>query len=257
MRDEVLPQIDQLTVDTATRTSDSVSDGVAPQVALWLTAIAALAAIAIGSFWLLGRTNRVLNAGLVVGGVLLVLATVFASVSLASATSTGRDVLEGPYATATELAAARTAGFDAKSNESLTLIARGNGTAFEQRWSQQADVASNCPRARAGSGQPGRRSKRSSTSRRTERFTPRSGHSTTPAVRRSGATGVVPVDARTRTGFAESARLGLDEASAATSTQLDDAASSLGTPRWIVLIGGLVAAGAVVLGYGRRIREYR
>ena len=52
VRDEVLPQIDQLTVDTATRTSDSVSDGVASQVALWLTAIAVLAAIVIGSVWL-------------------------------------------------------------------------------------------------------------------------------------------------------------------------------------------------------------
>ena len=41
---------------------------------------------------------------------------------------------DGVYAATLSTAQARIAGFDAKSNESLTLIARGSGGAFEKAW---------------------------------------------------------------------------------------------------------------------------
>ena len=41
---------------------------------------------------------------------------------------------DGVYAATRSTAQARIAGFDAKSNESLTLIARGSGAAFEKAW---------------------------------------------------------------------------------------------------------------------------
>ena len=41
---------------------------------------------------------------------------------------------EGVYAATLSTAQARIAGFDAKSNESLTLIARGSGASFEKAW---------------------------------------------------------------------------------------------------------------------------
>ena len=44
------------------------------------------------------------------------------------------DVRDGVYAATLSTAQARIAGFDAKSNESLTLIARGSGAAFEKAW---------------------------------------------------------------------------------------------------------------------------
>ena len=45
---------------------------------------------------------------------------------------------DGVYAATLSTAQARIAGFDAKSNESLTLIARGSGGAFEKAWQASA-----------------------------------------------------------------------------------------------------------------------
>ena len=51
------------------------------------------------------------------------------------------EVRDGSYASTLALAQARIAAYDAKSNESLTLIARGSGAAFEKSW-QQASAGS-------------------------------------------------------------------------------------------------------------------
>ena len=62
--------------------------------------------------------------------VTLVLGTV-GLLSVKQSVDTTRD---GVYAATRSTAQARIAGFDAKSNESLTLIARGSGSAFEKAW---------------------------------------------------------------------------------------------------------------------------
>jgi hypothetical protein len=62
--------------------------------------------------------------------VTLVLGTV-GLLSVKQSVDTTRD---GVYAATRSTAQARIAGFDAKSNESLTLIARGSGAAFEKAW---------------------------------------------------------------------------------------------------------------------------
>ena len=98
-----------------------------------------LAAIVVGSVWLYRRTRRILNVGLVVAGVVVVIVAFYGTAVLSNGTQTGQDVLDGSYSAGAWLALARTAGFDAKTNQSLTLIARGNGAAFEQRWQGQAD----------------------------------------------------------------------------------------------------------------------
>jgi hypothetical protein len=49
-------------------------------------------------------------------------------------------VRDGSYAATLATATARIAAFDAKSNESLTLIARGSGSAFEKTWKSSSGV---------------------------------------------------------------------------------------------------------------------
>jgi hypothetical protein len=49
-------------------------------------------------------------------------------------------VRDGSYAATLATAKARIAAFDAKSNESLTLIARGSGSAFETAWVSSSKV---------------------------------------------------------------------------------------------------------------------
>src|SRR5690606_14919419 len=48
--------------------------------------------------------------------------------------SDARGLREGAFATATSLSSARTAAGDARSHESLRLIARGSGAQFEEGW---------------------------------------------------------------------------------------------------------------------------
>jgi hypothetical protein len=50
------------------------------------------------------------------------------------------EVRNGSYAATLATAKARIAAFDAKSNESLTLIARGSGSAFEKTWASSSKV---------------------------------------------------------------------------------------------------------------------
>ncbi len=49
-----------------------------------------------------------------------------------------RGIQTGSFADVNAVANARIEGFNAKSNESLTLIARGSGTAFEKAWQESA-----------------------------------------------------------------------------------------------------------------------
>ncbi|MCA1781249.1 MAG: hypothetical protein ABR500_08725 [Dermatophilaceae bacterium] len=78
--------------------------------------------------------RRRFNIGLVAAaGVVLALTVVVAAVTWSLA-SDGSRLQDGDFATAVDTATARTAANDAKSNESLRLIARGSGAAFEEAW---------------------------------------------------------------------------------------------------------------------------
>ena len=58
------------------------------------------------------------------------------------------DAVSGPLTAADLLAQARAAGFDARSNEALTLIFRGNGQAYETQWQLSSSVVDHsCVRA--------------------------------------------------------------------------------------------------------------
>jgi hypothetical protein len=59
---------------------------------------------------------------------------------LSSVSSRVGTVRDGSYAATLATAKARIAAFDAKSNESLTLIARGSGSAFEKTWKSSSRV---------------------------------------------------------------------------------------------------------------------
>jgi hypothetical protein len=62
------------------------------------------------------------------------------STALAAVGARVDQVREGSYAATLATARARIAAFDAKSNESLTLIARGSGSAFEKAWVSSSKV---------------------------------------------------------------------------------------------------------------------
>ena len=95
------------------------------------------AAMAGAQFWLYRQTNRILNLPLLGASVLavaLLLVVVAQLRSEASEAARGRDT---SYASVNLLAQVRIAAFRAKGDESLTLIGRGNGSAFDDDFAVQ------------------------------------------------------------------------------------------------------------------------
>jgi hypothetical protein len=139
MRDSILPSLDAVT-DTTTRDVDNAFDNADNSSGLLITTAGALAVLAAAQLFLSRRTRRTLNIPLLIatGAVLIasVLAGALGAVALHQATTT-RD---GAYTNAVALATARTQAFDAKSAESLTLIARGSGDIYEERFTSGADA---------------------------------------------------------------------------------------------------------------------
>ncbi len=101
-----------------------------------------LLALVVAMVWLARRTHRYLNLPMAAGAALLAVYLVVAATAMAGLSSTVSSTQRGSYAAARALAEARIAAFDAKANESLTLIARGSGAAFEEAWQSSAQTTS-------------------------------------------------------------------------------------------------------------------
>ncbi|ONI71424.1 hypothetical protein BWI15_14675 [Kribbella sp. ALI-6-A] len=114
---------------------DGVGDG---NVWLIVGGLVSLAVLVVTMIWLAKRTHRYLNIPLAVGAVLVLVTMVIGGAGMAEASSTAEDTRGDTYANALALSRARIAAYDAKSNESLTLIARGSGAEFEKGWKEAA-----------------------------------------------------------------------------------------------------------------------
>jgi len=264
VRSDVLPALDEIAAATATRTTDEVEGGTASQLYLWLAGLAALAALALGTVWLSGLTKRTVNIGLAIATLTVFGFTAFASSVMASSGSTANDTVKGPYAAATAFAQARTAAFDAKSNEALTLIARGNGAAFEERWVEQADEATRQLDIAAGlDPSAGRDAADAWASYRADHEAIRAFDDEgkyDEAVVAALAIGATDDGTAAPDGFATfdtESRSGLEVAAITVNSRLADADEALAIHRWLILFAGLFAAGAAYGGFTRRIQEYR
>lgn len=258
VRTDVLPAVDSIATATAARTTDEVDRGIRAQLLLWIPALVVLALIGVASVWLLRRTRRVVNVGLAVAALAVLGSTGFASSVMASSTSSAEDTLDGSYAGATAFAQARTAAFDARSNEALTLIARGNGAAFETRWQQQAAQVTarltDATKADAADGGQAADGFRSYGDQHEQIRSLDDAGDYDTAVDQALAIGGGG-DGFSQ--FDDASRTGLETLSSDTDAALADARNSVSGHRWLVLVAGFVAAAAAFAGFARRIQEYR
>ena len=137
LRANALPILDNLTKANSDRAAEEFGNA---QNAV-LVAVAgpmALAVLAFVMFWLARRSHRYVNLPLVVAAALVLAALVVGGVTLGSVGSRVSDVQDRQFADTLAVASARTSAFDAKANESLTLIARGSGSAYEKKWQTQS-----------------------------------------------------------------------------------------------------------------------
>ena len=139
LRDQALPVIAAIREANLARVgvSDRLGETDWPLVQLAGQALAGLLTAALlATFWrwLARRTRRRVNPGLALAAGLLTVGLLFALAVQAAGALRMRDFREGLLAETTNLSQARTALYDARANESLTLIARGSGQGPEEAW---------------------------------------------------------------------------------------------------------------------------
>ncbi len=176
LQGDSLPVLNELVKANQARV-DTEFDG-AGRGRLWLVlgGLVTLAVLAVSLVWLAKRTHRYVNVPVAAAGALVLLTMVIGGAALSGASGAADETRKVSYADTLALSQARIAAYDAKSNESLTLIARGSGTAFEDAWKKSAATVDE-RLARAARAAPKPHGNGPPTSPRT----PRSGPLTTPA----------------------------------------------------------------------------
>lgn len=244
-----------------TRVNDSVEDAHRAGWLLVVTTVLLLVVLALGSLWLAQRWHRMVNVPIAIAGLLAILVLTAGAGANHRAISRTDDTVSSSLAVADLLAQARAAGFDARSNEALTLIARGNGQAYQTQWRVANSIASfaldrACNDFRQGC-EAASDNELYGISHELLRQLDDEG-SWDEAVVAVIDTDTDPLQLNARfEAFARSAERDLASSTASAVDGFDDATSSLGTLRILVVLAGLIAAVLAIAGYGQRLREYR
>jgi hypothetical protein len=140
LRSDALPILDALVKANDARVRAEFDAVKGASAALIAGGVLALLVLIGGMIWLSRRTHRYLNVPLAGAAAAILVTLVVGAIVLAAIGSNVDTVRDGSYAATLATAKARIAAFDAKSNESLTLIARGSGSAFEKSWSSSSQA---------------------------------------------------------------------------------------------------------------------
>jgi hypothetical protein len=138
LQEDSLPLLDALVKANESRVStefDGIGNG---NYWLIIGGLVTLLVLAYALWWLAKRTHRYVNLPIAAAAALVLLTMLVGGTALSSAGSKAKDTRGHAYADTLALSRARIAAYDAKSNESLTLIARGSGDAFQTAWLQSA-----------------------------------------------------------------------------------------------------------------------
>jgi hypothetical protein len=149
LRSDALPILDALVQANDARVRAELNNAAGASTALITSGLLALLVLVGAMLWLSRRTHRYVNAPLVAAAVAILVTLVVGVIVLSSVSSRVASVRDGSYAATLATAKARIAAFDAKSNESLTLIAHGSGSGFEQAWKSSSTVVTQQSQAAA------------------------------------------------------------------------------------------------------------
>jgi hypothetical protein len=253
-------------VEESQRTQINHSLASAHRAGIWLhvTGWLLFIALAVGSWWLWRTFRRVLNLPIAIALLALFLLLLIGGVKQAGAASDADDAVGTQLAGADKAAQARAAAFEARSQEALTLINRGNGAANEVNWQLGNDIVT-----REISGGLG--SDNGLTSDALTAYTSYSdAHIEIRALDNAGnwdQAVAVSLGAQTTSNGVDSAVAfdGFDQAvgkiatteGSAASARLSSAVNPLGSLRNLVFLAGLIIAVLAALGCGQRLKEYR
>lgn len=140
LRSDSLPILDVLVQANDSRVRAELDNAAGASTALITSGLLALLVLIGAMVWLSRRTHRYVNVPLAAATVAILVTLGIGVIVLSAVSSRVGTVRDGSYAATLATAKARIAAFDAKSNESLTLIAHGSGSAFEQAWKSSSGV---------------------------------------------------------------------------------------------------------------------
>jgi hypothetical protein len=248
---------------------DQINDSLATahRAGLWmqLTGWLLLIALVLASWWMARRFRRILNIPIAAAAVVLFLLLVIGGSIQAGSVSDTDDAVGTQLESADNAGQARAAGFEARSQEALTLINRGNGAANEANWLVQNNIVQQVFDERLGSDE-------SLSNQAIDSYnTYASGHVEIRTLDNAGnwddavavslgqkatPNGGINVPDEFNDFDKNIGQIVVDEGSDASSL-LADAVSPLRSLRNVVFVAGLVVAVLAALGCGQRLREYR
>jgi hypothetical protein len=139
LRTVALPILANL-VEANTGRANEAMEVRALAVAFAILGLAVLAGLLLAVVWVARTFKRWLNVGLVAASVVVLVAFVAGTIGLATISGRVSELRSGSFTRLTQASQARIEANNAKSNESLTLIERGSGAAFEQVWQSSAGL---------------------------------------------------------------------------------------------------------------------
>jgi hypothetical protein len=138
MRAKLLPAAEELyEIDSARLADSQDTAGAVPWFSLGL-AVVLLGALVVAQLYLTRRTNRLLNVGLMVASGAVVVALIWGSVALLIESSRVSDGREHGSGQVEVIVQARIVALKMRANETLTLVARGDGGEYEDEFEKQA-----------------------------------------------------------------------------------------------------------------------
>jgi hypothetical protein len=131
LRAQILPELAQLTEANRLRTSAAFDSSGAAGTWLGIAIGIGLVGLLAGAALLAMRTHRIINVPIAAAVAAVLLVVLVGGLFMSLAQAKARHVRSTSYTATYALARARVLAYDAKSEESLTLIARGSGQANE------------------------------------------------------------------------------------------------------------------------------
>lgn len=259
LRDDALPALARLVTVEQRRVEKSIDAAASTRDALILLLVVAAAALLVAQVYLSKKTKRTFNKPLVYATAVVVASGLLGLLVVAWSTDEASDARDGPYRETVALATARIGGFDAKSAEALTLIARGSGAPFEARFQTTSQEASDALAAELSDA-----SFTSAGGTRAAFTEYVAAHEALRSLDDGGkhdeavaaATGDGPAN-RAFTEFERASSRALTSAASDLSDDLRTAATPLIVAAWLLLLAGLAAAVLAWRGISERLREYR
>jgi hypothetical protein len=259
LRTDAMPPLADLGATQQQRVDEDFASSAHAMIWLVVGFVAALVVLLVVQGWLSLRTRRTFNRPLLLATAAVLVVGVALAGVMAWSQAKAKDIRSGAYFATVELATARIDAFDAKSAESLTLIARGQGQAYEARFVSLANnvtaiLVDSANRGGANEAAAKNAFDKYQTMHRLIREEDNSGH-WDQAV--SLVTNNESDSNASFNMFDQTSRNLLEQRSAQVRNDLGTAGDLLMPLAWVALMTGIGAAVAAGLGIISRLREYR